>query len=225
MTPAPQPVLELTGIARTFNTDPPVHALSSINLTVDRGEYLTIVGPSGSGKSTLLNVLGLLDRPSSGTYRIDGTPVTALKDRQLAAIRAQRIGFVFQAFSLLAHRSAVENVELGLLYRAKTPNSHQAALAALDRVGLTHRASFLPTRMSGGEQQRIAIARAIVGGPSVLLCDEPTGNLDSATSEEVLRVFEDLWATGITVVIVTHDPTVTSRAQRIITMSDGRVIS
>ncbi|MFV9672927.1 MAG: ABC transporter ATP-binding protein [Acidimicrobiia bacterium] len=225
MTPEPQHVLELNGIGRTFDTDPPVHALSSINLTVDRGDYLTVVGPSGSGKSTLLNVLGLLDRPSSGTYRIDGTPVTSLRDRQLAAIRAQRIGFVFQAFSLLAHRSAVENVELGLLYREKTPNHRQAALAALDRVGLSHRAFFLPTRMSGGEQQRVAIARAVVGGPSVLLCDEPTGNLDSTTSEEVLQVFEDLRATGITVVIVTHDPTITARADRIVTMDDGRVIS
>lgn len=219
------PLIDLANIERTFSVQPPVHAVRNINLTISQGEYVSIEGPSGSGKSTLLNLLGLLDRPSAGVYTLDGLPVTNLTDRELTAIRGERIGFVFQSFNLLPYRSALENVELGLLYRSKASNRRSAAAVALEKMGLSNRASFPPTRLSGGEQQRVAIARAIVGGPSVLLCDEPTGNLDSRTSEEILDVFSELWRSGITLVVVTHDPSVTARAQRMLSMSDGQLVS
>ena len=219
------PVVELQDVWRTFSTEPPVHALCGVSLVVRRGEYLSVVGPSGSGKSTLLNVVGCLDRPTSGTYRLDGVDAGLLDDGSRAALRGQSIGFVFQAFHLLPHRSVVENVMLAELYRGGFDRGgrRRRALDALARVGLTHRVDFLPTRLSGGERQRVAIARALVGGPSLLLCDEPTGNLDSRTTASVLDLFDELRSDGLTVVVITHDEAVSGRADRVTHMVDGAI--
>lgn len=222
--PAAQPVLRLTSLSRTFPGPVPVHALDAVDLTVARGEYLAVTGPSGSGKSTLLNLLGLLDRPSSGRFEFDGHDVAGLKERERTALRARRIGFVFQSFHLLAHRTAVENVALGQLYR-RIPASRRrrAAHDALARVGLTHRAEHLPATLSGGERQRVAIARALVNQPDLLLCDEPTGNLDSATASVVLDLLDELNAAGQTVIVITHAPEVADRAHRRVRIRDGRL--
>lgn len=218
----PAPVLRLSGLRREFASDPPVVALDDVDLTVEAGEYLAIVGPSGSGKSTLLNVLGLLDRPTSGRYELDGIDTAALGDRGRAALRAERIGFVFQSFHLLPHRSALENVMLGCLYQGVRRSSRRArSLRALQRVGLSPRTGFLPTRLSGGERQRVAVARALAAEPSLLLCDEPTGNLDSANTVAVLDLFDELLASGLTVVVITHDVDVAARAQRRVRIVDG----
>jgi ABC-type lipoprotein export system ATPase subunit len=199
-----------------------VVALHDVNLTLAHGSSLAIVGPSGSGKSTLLNVLGCLDRPSTGTYLFDRIDVGALTDDQRAALRAQAIGFVFQTFNLLAHRTVLENVMLAEVYRGEPSHGRsERALAALERVGMSHRVGFLPTRLSGGEQQRVAIARALMGDPSVLLCDEPTGNLDSANTESILALFAELGDAGLTLVVVTHEEEVAARARRRVRMSDG----
>jgi putative ABC transport system ATP-binding protein len=215
-------VIELRNIGRTFGADPPVVALRDVNLALAHGTSLAIVGPSGSGKSTLLNILGCLDRPTTGTYLFDRIDVGALSDDQRAALRAHAIGFVFQTFNLLAHRTVVENVMLAEVYRGDAPDGRaERALAALERVGMSHRVGFLPTRLSGGEQQRVAIARALMGDPSVLLCDEPTGNLDSVNTESILALFDELGALGLTLVIVTHEEEVARRAQRRVRMSDG----
>ena len=218
------PVVALSGLGRTFPGTPPVRALSGVDLAIERGAYLSIVGPSGSGKSTLLHLLGLLDRPTEGTYLLDGDDVSDLDDRTRTAIRARRIGFVFQSFHLLGHRSAQENVELGMLY-SQVPRRQRPARAidALDRVGLGHRRSFSPTTLSGGERQRVAIARALVGSPSLLLADEPTGNLDTATGESILALFDELHGGGLTLVVITHDPEVAERAQRTVSIRDGRL--
>ncbi|GAA5035447.1 ATP-binding cassette domain-containing protein [Actinopolymorpha pittospori] len=221
-------VIQLSGVDRTFESVPPVHALRKVNLTVRRGEHLSIIGPSGSGKSTLLNTLGLLDRPSSGTYWLDGVETNALSDLERTALRGSRIGFVFQSFHLLPYRTAEENVMLAEAYRRARPGRGRAsrperARAALARVGVEHRATFRPDRLSGGERQRVAIARALMSDPALLLCDEPTGNLDSENTRSVLDLFDELSAQGMTLVVITHDEAVSARAGRRTRISDGRL--
>lgn len=222
---ATQPVLELDGIQRTYLTgEVEVAALSDIRLRVDLGEYVSIVGPSGSGKSTLLNILGLLDRPTAGSYRFEGVEVAELDENTRTALRGRRIGFVFQAFHLLSHRTVVENVGLSMLYTGISAREREErARAALDAVGLGHRADFTPTRLSGGERQRVAIARAVVAEPAILLADEPTGNLDSRTSAAILELFDELRAGGLTIVMITHDGSVAARADRSVRIRDGRL--
>lgn len=218
------PVIELTDLWRIFPSTPPVHALRSVDLEVMTGDYLAIVGPSGSGKSTLLNVLGLLDRPSHGTYHLDGRDVGNLSDADRAGLRAERLGFVFQSFHLLGHRTALENVMFGGMYQGvKRSERRERAIAALDRVGMLHRATFRPDKLSGGERQRVAVARALAVRPSVLLCDEPTGNLDSVTTESVLALFDELVSDGLTVCVITHDRQVADRARRRVSIVDGRL--
>jgi ABC-type lipoprotein export system ATPase subunit len=218
-----QPV-ELRGVGRTYGSDPPVEALRGVDLTIDRGDSVAIVGPSGSGKSTLLNILGCLDHPTVGTYRVEGLDVSRLNDTERTAVRARSIGFVFQSFHLLGHRSALENVMLGELYTGDPrAGRRDRALAALERVGMTDRSGFLPTRLSGGEQQRVAIARALLGSPSLLLCDEPTGNLDSGNTESLLLLFDALARQGLTLVVVTHDEEVATTAARVVRIVDGRI--
>jgi putative ABC transport system ATP-binding protein len=220
--PGAKPVVEFIGLGRTFPSTPPVHALSGVDLVIEEGDYVAIAGPSGSGKSTLLNIVGLLDRPTAGTYLLDGIDTAALTDAQRAALRSERIGFVFQSFHLLSHRSAMENVMLGSLYRGVSRRQRRAsAIAALTRVDLGNRAGFLPTRLSGGERQRVAVARAIAAQPSLLLCDEPTGNLDSVNTVSILDLFDELRADGLTIVIITHDDEVARRAHRRVRIVDG----
>jgi putative ABC transport system ATP-binding protein len=220
----PEAVVELVDVWRSYDTDPPVHALRGVALRVCPGDHVAVVGPSGSGKSTLLNVLGCLDRPTRGTYRLDGIDVATLADRELTALRGTRIGFVFQAFHLLAHRTVVENVMLGELYTSGSrPGRRARALEALDRVGLTHRVDFLPTKLSGGERQRVAIARALVGAPSLLLADEPTGNLDTRNTDAILALFDGLREEGLTIVVITHDDHVSQHAQRVVRIVDGEL--
>ena len=217
-------VLELVGIGRQYGSDPAVIALQDIHLTLHAGEWLSITGPSGAGKSTLLNIIGCLDVPTAGRYLIDGIDTTQLSDDERAGLRSRRIGFVFQSFHLLPYRSVLENVMLAEVYRGEPQaGRRERALAAIQRVGLTHRAHFLPIKLSGGERQRVAIARALVGSPSLLLCDEPTGNLDSKTSADILDFFAQLHADGLTLAIVTHDDNVASRAQRRLHIVDGAV--
>ena len=221
---APAKVLELRKIGRSFGTDPVVEALVDIDLALEQGDWLSITGPSGAGKSTLLNIIGCLDRPSSGTYLIDGIDTTTLTDNERAGLRSQRIGFVFQSFHLLPYRTVLENVMLAEVYRKQSHKDREArAMAAINRVGLAHRADFFPFKLSGGEKQRVAIARALVSKPSLLLCDEPTGNLDSANSASILDFFAELNRDGLTLAIVTHDPTVADRASRMVRIVDGRL--
>jgi len=214
----------MAGLGRTFAGPPEVHAVQEIDLTVWPGEYVSIVGPSGSGKSTLLHVLGLLDRPTAGRYMLDGTNTAELSDRARAAVRGERIGFVFQAFHLLAHRSVLENVALPMVYN-RVPRKERLARAraALERVGLAHRVDYDPTLLSGGERQRTAIARALVNEPSVLLADEPTGNLDTASAASVLTLFDELHRGGLTLAVITHDEGVSKRAQRRVRIVDGHL--
>jgi putative ABC transport system ATP-binding protein len=214
--------IRFRGVALTYPGTPPVPALRPCDLQVAPGEQLAVVGPSGSGKSTLLNVAGLLDRPTQGSYELDGVDTSSLSDRDRTALRGQRIGFVFQSFHLLPYRSAEDNVLLALLYRrGRRAGRRELARQALERVGLAHRLGALPGTMSGGEQQRVAIARALVTRPSLLLCDEPTGNLDSATAAGVLTLIDELHAGGLTVVLITHDQRVAARAGRSVTIRDG----
>jgi ABC-type lipoprotein export system ATPase subunit len=216
------PVVHLEGVSRVFGVEPPVHALRGVDLTITTGEWVAIVGPSGSGKSTLLNVLGLLDRQSSGTYLLEGLDVDDLDDMSRAGLRGRLIGFIFQAFHLLPHRTVLENVMLAELYVGGVRRGRrERALAALDRVGLAARAEFLPTRLSGGQQQRAAIARALMGEPSLLLCDEPTGNLDSETADSVLDLFAELSSDSLTIAMITHDEHVAARAHRRVRIVDG----
>ncbi|MGI5486683.1 ABC transporter ATP-binding protein [Microtetraspora malaysiensis] len=221
----PEPVIELDRVRKDFPSRPPVRALADVSLRVDRGDYVAVVGPSGSGKSTLLNVLGLLDRPTSGSYRLDGTETTELADGARTRLRGRRIGFVFQSFHLLAHRTVVENVMLAEIYGGHARKGRrERALAALERVGLGHRVGFLPDRLSGGERQRAAIARALMGEPSLLLCDEPTGNLDSRTTEAVLDLFDELREHGLTILVITHEQEVSERAARRVRITDGVLV-
>jgi putative ABC transport system ATP-binding protein len=218
------PVIELRGLARTYPGPPPVRALRPADLVIDAGDYVAVTGPSGSGKSTLLHLLGLLDTPTGGTYLLDGLDTGALPDRDRSALRGRRIGFVFQAFHLLPYRTAEENVLLAQLYN-RTPRAQRSAAAreALDRVGLGHRAGALPTTLSGGERQRVAIARALVNRPSLLLCDEPTGNLDSHSAAAVMELIDALHAGGFTIVVISHDANVAARANRTVAIKDGMV--
>ncbi|MCB9432742.1 MAG: ATP-binding cassette domain-containing protein [Ardenticatenaceae bacterium] len=217
-------VLELQQVNRQFGTEPIVHGLIGVDLQVEPGEWLAITGPSGAGKSTLLNVLGCLDRPSSGYYLFDGIETTTLSDNERAGLRSSRIGFVFQSFHLLPHRSVLENVMLAEVYRNESHVGREArAREALARVGLSHRVDYLPIKLSGGERQRVAIARALMGSPSLLLCDEPTGNLDSQSTASILDLFEELNRQGLTMVVVTHEEQVAQRAGRRVQIIDGRL--
>ncbi|MDR7545411.1 MAG: ABC transporter ATP-binding protein [Armatimonadota bacterium] len=200
-----------------------VHALRGISLDIEPGEFVAIMGPSGSGKSTCMNIMGCLDRPTAGTYRLEDTDVAGLGDVALARLRNRRIGFVFQSFNLLPRTPAVENVELPLIYGG-VPDRRSKALAALEAVGLRERASHLPTQLSGGEQQRVAIARALVMSPPIILADEPTGNLDSTTAEEIMGLLDRLSRGGITIVLVTHEADIAAHTRRIVQFKDGRIV-
>jgi putative ABC transport system ATP-binding protein len=220
------PLIQLDQITKTYRMgDVDVHALRGVSLTVDRGEFVAIMGSSGSGKSTMMNILGCLDRPSTGHYMLNGNEVSQLSRNDLAEIRNRTLGFVFQSFNLLSRTSAVENVELPLLYQGvATRERVRRAKASLSRVGLGERFDHFPSQLSGGQQQRVAIARALVSDPKVILADEPTGNLDSKTSIEVMQLFQELGKSGITVVLVTHEPDIATYARRVITMKDGVVV-
>jgi putative ABC transport system ATP-binding protein len=225
---APKKVLlELHDITRVYRMgDVDVHALRGVSLTVEEGEFIAVMGPSGSGKSTLMNVIGCLDKPTSGTYMLAGRDVSKMNHDQLAEVRNHILGFVFQSFNLLARTSAIENVELPLLYQGiGSKERHRRAAEALGRVGLGERLDHHPRQLSGGQQQRVAIARAIVSNPKVLVADEPTGNLDSKTSIEVMALFQELKATGITIVLVTHEPDIAAFATRAVVVRDGLIAS
>jgi putative ABC transport system ATP-binding protein len=219
-------MIQLEGITRTFQVgDQPVYALRAFDLTFGDGEYAAIMGPSGSGKSTLLNILGLLDRPDAGNYRLDGTETTSLNEEGRALLRRDRIGFVFQSFHLIPRLSAAENVELPLVLAGMAPRERRRRVDdILDAVGLTERAHHRPDQLSGGQRQRVAIARATIMQPGLILADEPTGNLDRASGEEVINTLETLNARGLTLFVVTHDPAIGERAKRRIRMDDGDVI-
>ncbi|MFD7546090.1 ABC transporter ATP-binding protein [Streptomyces sp. NPDC059816] len=216
------PVIEFRQVGLTYPGPPPVPALKPCELLVEPGDFVTVVGPSGSGKSTFLNIAGLLDAPTHGTYLLDGYDTGALCDADRTALRGRRIGFVFQAFHLLPHRSALENVTLAMVYNG-IPHAERAPRArdALVRVGLGHRIDSLPTRLSGGERQRVAIARALAAGPSLLLCDEPTGNLDTVNAGAVLALLDELHGDGMTILLITHDPEVAARGARTVAIRDG----
>lgn len=223
------PVVQLTDIQKVYNSgEVKVHAVRGVSLDIHRGEFMAIMGASGSGKSTLMNTLGCLDRPTSGTYLLDGIDVAKLDRNELADLRNEKLGFVFQGFNLLARTTALENVELPMLYgrhRGSARELRERALHALDIVGLSKRADHFPSQLSGGQQQRVAIARALVNQPQLLLADEPTGNLDSKTSVEVMGVFQKLNDQGITIVMVTHELDIAHYCKRNLIMRDGRVVS
>lgn len=218
-------VLALSNVTKTYSGTPPVHAIRGVDLDIRSGELVSIVGPSGSGKSTLLHIVGTLDRATSGTVSVAGYDVDDLSDKQLSSLRSRHIGFVFQQFFLLAGETALDNVSDGLLYTGM-PLSHRRVLAeqALDQVGLSHRMGHEATKLSGGERQRVAIARALIGSPDIILADEPTGNLDSKSGEDVVRLIEDLNADGTTIVVITHDHEIASRFPRRVSLLDGAIV-
>jgi putative ABC transport system ATP-binding protein len=220
------PLIRLQGISKVFLTDEvETHALDNVNLEIRQGEFVSVAGPSGCGKSTLLSILGLLEMPTSGQYWLKGTPVHTLGVAERARIRNREIGFIFQAFNLIGDLTVYENVELPLTYRGlSAAQRKKLVLEALERVGMTHRLKHYPAQLSGGQQQRVAVARALAGKPSILLADEPTGNLDSANSESVMDLLSELHAAGSTICMVTHDPRFARRAQRTVHLFDGRVV-
>ena len=220
-------LVEVKDLYKIYNPgENEVRALDGINLTVEKGEFLAIVGQSGSGKSTFMNMIGLLDIPTSGTYLLDCIDVSSMTDDELSEIRNKKIGFIFQGFNLIPSLNAVENVELPLVYRGmKKEERHKLALEALERVGLSHRLDHLPKQMSGGQQQRVAIARAVAARPPVILADEPTGNLDSHSSVEVMKILHELHKEGRTIILITHDNDIANEAERVIRIQDGQIIS
>jgi putative ABC transport system ATP-binding protein len=220
-------LIEVTGLAKVYTMgDVQVHALREVSLTIEEGESVAIMGPSGSGKSTLMNILGCLDRPTAGNYRLVGEEVSQLDRNQLARLRNRTLGFVFQNFNLLSRTSALENVELPLIYAGVSGKErHTRAREALERVGLGSRLHHHPNQMSGGQQQRVAVARALVTKPHLIVADEPTGNLDSRTSIEIMALFQELGKAGITLLLVTHEPDIARYASRVVVMRDGRVQS
>jgi len=222
-----RPVVELRGVTKTYGSgDTVVHAVAGIDLVVERGDYVAVMGASGSGKSTLMNIIGCLDVPSRGRYLLDGVDTRRLDENRQSLIRNRKIGFVFQSFNLIARTSALSNVELPMAYGGIRPRERRArALAALERVGLGDRVGHVPSQLSGGQQQRVAIARAIVTDPVLLLADEPTGALDSHSTEEVLALFDDLNVVGRTLVVITHEEEVAAHAKRVLRMFDGRISS
>ena len=217
-------MIEIENLSKTYDSGTlSVSALREVNFQIKKGEFVAIMGPSGSGKSTLMNLLGCLDLPTSGKYRLENVNIGNLKPNQLAELRNRRIGFVFQSFNLLPRATALENTELPLLY-GRVANSTEIAMQALERVGLKHRAQHKPTELSGGEKQRVAIARALVNKPAIILADEPTGNLDSVTGEEIMTLFHQLNDENVTLILVTHETEIAQQAKRIIQMKDGRII-
>jgi putative ABC transport system ATP-binding protein len=219
-------VIELEGLAKVYYTDEvETHAVADVTLTIQRGEYVSIAGPSGCGKSTLLSILGLLDTPTSGRYHLNGQPVEELGMAERARVRNREIGFIFQSFNLIGDLSVYENVELPLTYRGMASSERkERVIAALERVEMAHRAKHLPSQLSGGQQQRVAVARAVAGSPSILLADEPTGNLDSKNGESVMNLMRELHREGATICMVTHDPRYAQHADRTIHLFDGRVV-
>ena len=220
-------VIDLNEVTKTYASGAlSVQALRGVTFSIQPGEYVAIMGPSGSGKSTLMNLLGALDRPTTGTYKLDGTDIATLNDNELAGIRLKKLGFIFQGFNLLARTSATKNVALPLFYAGVSPRArNEAAIARLTEVGLADRLTHKPNELSGGQQQRVAIARALVNDPTVLLADEPTGNLDTQTSEEIMALFEALNAAGRTIIMVTHDEDISRHAKRVIRLRDGLVVT
>ena len=217
-------MIEIENLSKVYDSDTfSVTALQEVSFKIKKGEFVAIMGPSGSGKSTLMNLLGCLDLPTNGTYKLVDLKISQLKANQLAEVRNRKIGFVFQSFNLLPRATALENTELPLLY-GRVSNSVKIAMQALERVGLKHRAHHKPTELSGGEKQRVAIARALVNKPAIILADEPTGNLDSVTGQEIMSLFHDLNKEGVTLIIVTHEDEIAKQAKRVIHMKDGRIV-
>ncbi|WP_066368055.1 ABC transporter ATP-binding protein [Neobacillus fumarioli] len=219
------PIIQIKNLMKTYKIGgETVHALNNVSLEIKKGEFLAIIGPSGSGKSTLMNMLGCLDRPDSGEYLLEGKNIGKMNDNQLASIRNQKIGFIFQNFNLLTKLTALENVELPLLYAGVSAKiRRETAMESLKKVGLADRAAHLPTQLSGGQQQRVAIARALAANPSILLADEPTGALDSRTSKEIMEIMQELNEIGNTIILITHDLTIAKQARRMVSIQDGQL--
>ncbi|WHY88301.1 ABC transporter ATP-binding protein [Neobacillus novalis] len=220
-----KPIIQIRNLMKSYKLGgETIHALNNVSIEIESGDFLAIIGPSGSGKSTLMNMIGCLDRPQSGTYLLDGKDIGKMNDNQLAVIRNQKIGFIFQNFNLLTKLSALENVELPLLYAGiPTKERRERSIESLDKVGLKERARNLPTQLSGGQQQRVAIARALAGNPSILLADEPTGALDSKTSQEILFLMKELNELGHTIILITHDLMIAKQANRMVSIQDGQL--